>query len=291
MEYIIVSVVISLLHSVFFQPLQLVGRSVDGATSTAPAELLPRRIVPDNQAGQTIAPFLSLPFRQTDVPPSQLKIGEGWYYSQQEMAIHGKPLHRSIDFDVARGTPVVAAADGYALRSYQAAPLDRVYQGKSLGFGLGEFVEVYHPQTGVYSLYGHLNEAVDGLPYAEAVAYGAETWEPVGIYVSPQDFIKKAKKVSRGEVIGYVGDSGIPWGYQEQFDPVSGHVVKRDFAAQPSWDDPHLHFEVYTRSADGRSKEVRYDAYGIYGSAPDYTQAAQPSTLWLTDDKRQPRYP
>jgi hypothetical protein len=67
--------------------------------------------------------------------------------------------------------------------------------------------------------------------------------------------------------------------------------VVRDYAHLPSWDLPHLHFEVYTRNADGK-KELRWDPYGIYGKAAYYVSGTPEATrnLWLLDSRRRPKF-
>ncbi|MBL8159533.1 M23 family metallopeptidase [Candidatus Saccharibacteria bacterium] len=292
MEYVVVSLLLNMLHGLFFQPLQIAGQAV---STPSQAEMLPTQLIPEDDDGGTIKPFLTLPFTEKDMPRDQIKINEGWFYSDQEQSIHGLPLHRGIDFNAARHTPVVAAADGYAIRSYQASVLDRTYEGKPVGYALGEFVQIWHPDSGVYTLYAHLQEAEDDLAYAVSEPVSNTAWNPTGIYVNTDEFMRIATPVKRGQVIGTVGDSGITWGYTERFDTQSGHLYQRDTTLEPSWDETHLHFEVYTRSANGLFKDLRFDPYGIYGQVKpdhnDYTQAPLAATLWLLDDKQFPRYP
>lgn len=92
--------------------------------------------------------------------------------------------HLGIDYVAPKGTPVSALGDGYI--SYVG------YKG-----GYGKLVEITHP-NGYKTRYGHLSR------------FGKN--------------IKKGRKVRQGEIIGYVGQTGLATG-------------------------PHLHFEVIK---DGR---------------------------------------
>lgn len=251
--------------------------------------------VPSDKERASVAPFMTLPYRQQDVPREILGVNEGWYYSPEEMSIHGKALHRGIDADAPRGTPVTAVADGYAVRSFQLSTTDQTYQGKSVGLSLGEFVEVWHPKQRVYTLYGHMESASDAIPYVTSEQLAQEVWEPTGIYVNTETFIKNAVPVKRGQIIGYVGDSGIGWGYSDTFNTRTQHVNKRDYGKFPSWDKTHVHLEVYTRSPDGRIKQTRLDPFGLYdyidGDRNPYnTRLPSADTLWLTNNAGQPKY-
>ena len=91
-------------------------------------------------------------------------------------------FHFGLDISTTTGTPVIAAADGVVAQ----VETDRF---------LGNMVKIHHQANQIGTLYAHLSEYVGG------------------IYVG--------KAVERGEIIGYVGNSGQSTG-------------------------PHLHYGVYT---------------------------------------------
>lgn len=291
------------MHIVMYESIAYFLAAVAGASQApllpssvqpAPTELqqVVQRTLPNPAAQAGLKPFLTLPMQKQagDISPN-----EGWYYSPEEMLIHDKALHRGIDWSVERGTPVVAAADGYAVRSFQLAATNEKYQGKTVGFSLGEFVEIWHPEQKVYTLYGHLERAADSINYVTSVQVDADTWEPNGIYVDTATFMSLATQVKRGDVIGYAGDSGIGWGYNDIFLSKLGHVLPRDIEEKPSWDETHVHFEVYTRTPDGRNKAERFDPYGHYDyidkDRNPYAAAPEPKkSLWLLDTNGKPKY-
>lgn len=211
-------------------------------------------------------------------------IGEGWKYSEEEKSIHGFANHNAIDFEAPRNTPVYAAADGYAISSFHSAPLVRIHQWKGpLGFGLGNFVQMWHPELGVYTSYSHLERVnTKVVPYIEPKC-GETSCDPQVVYQSPDDIVKVAKFVKRGELIGWVGDTGLGWGY------VDKPGVRPDPKQFPSWDHTHLHFEVYDRDPVRFLKQNRYDPYGWYGELAQYqTGKMSPNALWKVDTKGRP---
>jgi murein DD-endopeptidase MepM/ murein hydrolase activator NlpD len=220
-------------------------------------------------------PCLAIPFRKG----TKFQITEGWLYSKQERDIHGHEMHCGIDFAVPRGTPVLTAADGYALSSYHR-DYDGKYQGKRVGFGLGHFVQMWLPDEQLFLQYGHLEKVADIVPYYPPSKVG-EALEPRVVYHGPQDLdLSLMKPIKRGEVIGFVGDSGLSWGYLET--PES----RPDPSANPSWDEVHLHFEAFRRNEDGQ-KDEWWDPYGVYGDVRLYQSDLQDhikaEPLWLTD--------
>ena len=102
--------------------------------------------------------------------------------------LHVNRMHHGIDILVPIGTDVHASGDGVIYEAGQNS-------------GLGKFVKVSHPATGYITTYAHLNRITPG--------------------------IRPGRKVSRGDVIGLSGNTGLS-------------------AA------PHLHYEV-REAASGRS--------------------------------------
>ena len=62
--------------------------------------------------------------------------------------------------------------------------------------------------------------------------------------------------------------------------------------ANPSWDETHLHFEMYTRAAPNYGKARRYDPFGVYGRLNQYSKASykDPGSLWKLDQYGQPEF-
>ncbi len=236
-----------------------------------PVELRPYEPVLPGQLNLSEENKFTLPFAF----PTLYQITESWLYSAEERAIHGYSNHGSVDFAVPRGTPIYAAADGYAVASTHLSPLSRSYNNtQPVGFGLGEFVQIWHPEQGVYTSYSHMGDQADTIPYFEPSCSNGFC-DPKVLYNSTDYIQKVGKFVTRGELIGYAGDSGLALGETEL--PQSGRV-------HPSWDEVHLHFEIYTRNADTYGKARRYDPYGIYGRLDQYPGAPnQYHTLWMKD--------
>lgn len=207
-----------------------------------------------------LKPFLSVPLESK--VRDTVVITEGYDYLQ-ELSLHPSvKRHYAVDFQVRRGTPVLAAADGYAFASYHLVYLEDRFQGKRMGFGLGRFVQIWHPQAGVYTLYAHLGQIDSSVRYHQPVRLD-EGWDPAKLYVPVEEFLKLAAPVKRGQRIGTVGTSGLS---------LLGDGEHPNNVNLPTWDPagPHLHFEVYTRGANGRGKVLRWDPFGLEQTSPAY---------------------
>lgn len=224
-------------------------------------------------------PFLTLPFK------SELcKIGGGWFYRQKDLVakIGGFNRHSGIDFVLKRGTPILVAAPGWAVASYHHFLFrnreDRRrfirYRGRLMGMGQGNFVIIYHPKRGCFTQYGHLERANPMIPFYKPEKKRGLVQPPVKKF-QPRFFNKRnARRVKRGEIIGWVGDSGIIGG----------------------WDEPHLHFEVYRyRDKEGRKPKDSYlDPYDIYKTAkyypwPGHKRPLGDNHLWVLGKDRLPK--
>lgn len=246
-------------------------------TNNEDSKVTGKKEEPQTKTPGGIKPFLSLPFKEG----TKLEITEGWFYSDEEKAIHGYEKHYGVDFATDRGTPVLATADGFALSSFHSAWANKTYKDEKVGFGLGRFVQIWHPEAKVYTMYGHLERIENGIPYYEPVKQG-DMWNPTVVNQSVEAMLKKVKPVKRGDVIGYVGDTGLAWGYEET------PTMRPDPKQFPSWDETHLHFEVYDRDEQGRKKN-RYDPFDLYGQAQAY-QAMPARGLWLFGKNSQPQF-
>ena len=223
------------------------------------------------------AQWLSVPFAKEDA--AGIKITEGWIYSQEEQRIHGYTDHKAVDFASRVGTKVYAAADGWAVYSFHSRLIPgRMWQGKAVGFGLGHFVQIWHSEQKRYTCYGHLSYVERHIPYLDPVQDSKQPhdFDPKAVYLPNGVIPKGALEVHRGDLIGYVGTSGLTWDYTEF--PSSGPDDHQ------SWDEPHLHFEVYTRGADGK-KDRWYDPFCLYSDAKEYNPENPVSVagLWLFD--------
>jgi murein DD-endopeptidase MepM/ murein hydrolase activator NlpD len=222
-------------------------------------------------------PFLSLPFATA----TRFVVSEGWLYSAREQKIHGHDVHGAIDFASSRGTPILCAADGFAVASFQAG-FSGTYRGKRVGYGLGHFVQVWHPDRRIYTVYGHLEEISVAIPALAAERVGEE-WNPVGLHIPTTTLVSLAVPVRRGQCIGAMGDSGLSWGYTETPDS------RVDPSQYSSWDEVHLHFEVYDRRSLSYQKQNRWDPFGLYDNRSAYRSLRSASEgLWLLDKEGMP---
>jgi murein DD-endopeptidase MepM/ murein hydrolase activator NlpD len=222
-------------------------------------------------------PYLTLPIKR-----QRFKITEGWFYSEEEKKIHGREIHGGIDFKAKLGKPVYASVSGWATSSYHNRPVknkdgsERLYKGKPITNGLGYFVQIYHPENGRYTQYGHLGKIVQKIPFGKP-RKRKDTYYPYGYKIKPENMenSKYYVWVNQGELIGYVGDSGLCWGYKD-------YPQRPNPSKYPSWDEVHLHFEEFSRNKKGIKKQLR-DPFNIYSTFKDYpknTNQISKNTLW-----------
>jgi len=121
-----------------------------------------------------------------------------WYSSDFGWRLHPltqkREFHQGLDIKTLEGIPVIAAAAG------------TVVAVKEKGY-LGKTVEIVHEMVHLKTLYAHLQD------YAEGLKVGA--------------------KVTRGQVIGYIGNTGRSTG-------------------------PHLHYGIYNMQKEQWSNPIKY---------------------------------
>lgn len=219
-------------------------------------------------------PYLTLPFRKSEV--KSYNITEGWVYSRNEKAVHGFKVHGGVDYHVAYGTPVVAPCDGLAISSYHSFPLlnedesPKTLEGKKLYFGLGYFVQIYNPEVNRFIQLGHLSDISNNIPFSLPV-FSEDTWTPTNhiLKISELKNNSMVAKLHRGDLVGYVGYSGLRWGYDDYVEGSKRPVVL-DFKKYKSFDESHVHFEDFFRDQETGKKGWQRDPYDVYLSWSNY---------------------
>ena len=99
--------------------------------------------------------------------------------------------HSGVDYIAAYGTPIIAVADGI---------VDRVGAYGAYNYGYGNYIRIYHPQVGLYTLYAHMSR------YHPSIHIGSH--------------------VKAGQVIGYVGHTGIAYGSHLHFEVIDRNRLR-----------------------------------------------------------------
>lgn len=103
---------------------------------------------------------------------------------------------------------------------------------------------------------------------------------------------RQATQVKKGQLLGYSGCSGLGWGCSD-YPPTKENIRK-----YISWDEPHLHFEVFIR-AGSKGKKKYFDPYGIKEQSSFYPDSSRfqnrgnmgrkGDILWMLDKEGMPK--
>lgn len=262
-------------------------------------------------------PFLGPVFR----PDAKPVIATGFEYHAGEIAVHGVKTHNAIDFDVPRGTPVLAPADGYYLATYgegllrnddnspRTLSLAEAKQGDPANLDLrppqdgGERWPIYfgsmviqgwHP-TGRYTQFAHLDWVEPSIPYYKPEVRDNGDLKANHVLRVPVFELRRnsiASWLKAGTLLGVTGMTGCGWG-QRCYDTATLRVDGRpDFRGvdYTYYTSPHLHLMVFGRrsNAKARTPVAFWDPFGIYkdisGEYPTGSPASWsklPNSLWL----------
>ena len=122
-------------------------------------------------------------------PIANPRVTSSFSYKRLHPVLKIRRPHLGVDYGAARGTPVIATADGKIVRASRKG-------------GYGKTIIIRHGQQ-YHTLYGHLSRYAKG--------------------------IRKGRSIKQGQVIGYVGTTGLSTG-------------------------PHLHYELHV---DGKPRNPR----------------------------------
>lgn len=252
--------------------------------------------------GLIAKPYLTLPFRQKDLPQIKEKafynITEGFRYSRAEQHLHGGILHAGIDFAIPYGTPIVAPCDGIAISSYHSVLIKTIdgttknFKNKFLGFGLGYFVQIYVANMDRIVQLGHMSDIHQNIPFSPPIQIDKQglEWNPTNHQLSIEELSKNSQAVpiKRGDLLGWVGYSGMRWGYNDYISN-SPRPVLIDKNQNISYDEPHIHLEEARRIPLNTTIEIEKnkagqktswrDPYDIYLSYRNYPTPIRPRPM------------
>lgn len=227
----------------------------------------------------TTKPFLSVPFRGSDLP-QWYTLSEGYFYTDTPWRYwRTNFIHAGIDYDVPYGTAIYSPIDGYACASYNIQwardESDNIYtyQDKQITYSLGYCIQLYHPESNLFLLYWHLSYIAEEItfvpPFTTEIGEQFAKWfNLTSDHIENIDECSWLVKVSRGQYLGDVGASGIyftdkliPWN--------SKPLMRIPESRYHYYSKPHLHWNTYDRTPDG-TKQKPLDPYDIYDYADKY---------------------
>jgi hypothetical protein len=257
------------------------------------------------------------PLFQSDAKPV---IATGFEYTPAERAVHGVKTHNAIDFDVARGTPVLAPADGYYVATYgevllrndddmpRSLSLAEAKRGNPSNLDLqppksgtrwpiyfgSMVVQGWHP-PGRYTQFAHLDYVEPSIRYYQPEAEGNGDLKFNPILRVPTATYRRTNVASwlkAGALIGVTGMTGCGWGERCYERARFGRGGRPDFrqADYTYYTSPHLHFMVFSRrsTAKARPPLAFWDPFGVYKditagypTGPLATWSQTPRSLWL----------
>jgi hypothetical protein len=160
--------------------------------------------------------------------------------------------------------------------------------------------------------YIHLSAVAPGVPYLPPTKVDDPNdplhpdWRPTGILQDDDTLWNLGVPVQQGQVIGYMGDTGIGLDWKDDFNPATGLVAPRNRQMLRPWDPPQLHFQLYQGRVNGVKQNI-VDPFGLYaqvcpgewkpfqpkqnpyGQLPGFMRTAK-STAWVTDPFGRPQF-
>lgn len=249
--------------------------------------------------------FMRIPFKRSDTP--FLKVTNGWQMSPEEAIVTGdSDDHAAVDYEgVKYGTPLYAPADGWAWYSYQSFPFRYQgpynpanpadpntfwrdpYTGREGYLGAaGLFVEMQFDQEvkrpdgtslgNIATQFFHLKEVAPGIKYmppvrdTDVIAHNGQhikIWTPA--VNKPQQYMRaNATPIKKGDLVAWMGDTGINFGYDDNFDVATGKVIQRNRVSLPPWDPQGVPLIVPV----DRATQVHQQSYIGRGPEPNYSR-------------------
>lgn len=262
------------------------------------------------------APFLYLPFSYKNYRSYQ--ISEAWRYSGSiwymntiwtgEYFIHWLKHHSAIDYSLPYGTPVLAPMDWYLVASYHNAFLKdkwyiKMYQGTQLHYGLWWFVQIWNPTNNVFVVLAHMSSIDKSIPvsppYATWWKKWVSRWDSTGITTNSQKIQEMVNSttvypslvyVKRGQRIWTIWISGLEWDNAMRSEMPTPR--EPEYPMPVSWDEPHLHMEVFTMQDGEKLLTDPYNMYGDFHWYPDSNtiRTGLGKTLFVQTDKGRIQY-